>query len=211
MPMTWDAAADAKLFTVVMAVYDIKISGAQNDKIAQMMGSGKSSFSILSFFAITHRLSKIRAQGAGVSPSSTIATPKSRKAHAAKFSGTPSKSSNGKGKGKGKDLNGLSATHTRTTLMQDNGEDDEEDFATPTHAPKKRKMEPKSEDEAEDLGDAIDFEALHKKAGKGKGKGAKIEEGLIDLTDHPGDEDMGVKIKKEAAADGFADFNDAEI
>ena len=209
-----------------MAVYDIKISGAQNDKIAQMMGSGKSSFSILSFFcshtnlylsidctpkAITHRLSKIRAQGAGVSPSSTIATPKSRKAHAAKFSGTPSKSSNGKGKGKGKDLNGLSATHTRTTLMEDNGEDDEEDFATPTHAPKKRKMEPKSEDEAEDLGDAIDFEALHKKAAKGKS--AKIEGGLIDLTEHPGDEDMGVKIKKEAAADdlGFADFNDAEI
>ena len=30
-----------------MAVYDIKISGAQNDKIAQMMGSGKSSFSRL--------------------------------------------------------------------------------------------------------------------------------------------------------------------
>ncbi|THV63790.1 hypothetical protein D6D29_10743 [Aureobasidium pullulans] len=205
MPMTWDAAADAKLFTVVMAVYDIKISGAQNDKIAQMMGSDCTPK------AITHRLSKIRAQGAGVSPSSTIATPKSRKAHAAKFSGTPSKSSNGKGKAKGKDLNGLSATHTRTTLMEDNGEDDEEDFATPTHAPKKRKMEPKSEVEAEDLGDAIDFETLHKKAAKGKS--AKIEEGLIDLTEHPGDEDMGVKIKKEAAADdlGFADFNDAEI
>ncbi|THY58999.1 hypothetical protein D6C97_04242 [Aureobasidium pullulans] len=204
MPMTWDAAADAKLFTVVMAVYDIKISGAQNDKIAQMMGSDCTPK------AITHRLSKIRAQGAGVSPS-TIATPKSRKGHAAKFSGTPSKSSNGKGKAKGKDLNGLSATHTRTTLMEDNGEDDEEDFATPTHAPKKRKMEPKPEDEAEDLGDAIDFEALHKKAAKGKS--AKIEGGLIDLTEHPGDEDMGVKIKKEAAADdlGFADFNDAEI
>lgn len=95
--------------------------------------------------------------------------------------------------------------------MEDNGEDDEEDFATPTHAPKKRKMEPKSEDEAEDLGDAIDFEALHKKAGKGKS--AKIEGGLIDLTEHPGDENMGVKIKKEAATDlyGFADLNDAEI
>lgn len=30
-----------QLFTVVMAVYDIKISGAQNEKIAKMMGEGK--------------------------------------------------------------------------------------------------------------------------------------------------------------------------
>ncbi|KAH0290595.1 hypothetical protein M436DRAFT_62014 [Aureobasidium namibiae CBS 147.97] len=176
MPMSWDAAADAKLFTVVMAVYDIKITGAQNEKIAKMMG--EETKTDVTPKAITHRLSKIKAQAASFShvapgtPASARKRP-STPSNSGKTSKTPA--SKGKSFGIANKILGpngrvLSATHTITTLMHDDGQDDEEDFDTPTKSrvkteagsSKKRKMTaPKIEDfvgyaEVEGMGDAID-------------------------------------------------------
>ena len=44
--MTWNAAADAKLFAAVMTVYDVKVSGNKLQEVAALMGDGM----LLSFF-----------------------------------------------------------------------------------------------------------------------------------------------------------------
>ncbi|KAI5205790.1 hypothetical protein E4T39_02813 [Aureobasidium subglaciale] len=208
MPMIWNAAADAKLFTAVMAVYDVKISGTQVSKIAQMMGEDCTPK------AITHRLSKLRSTGTVSSPS-TSATPKTpfsstRKTGKFSGSGTPSKSAKGKN-------SGLSATHTIATLMHDDHEDDEEDFSasTPSHPAfgssfgsavktegeggvKKKKRKLGIFETAADGGDhAVDYSGFctSAPAKKSKDKGEEKESGAVDLTA----EDEGVKIKTEEA------------
>ncbi|KAG9672064.1 hypothetical protein KCU99_g5246, partial [Aureobasidium melanogenum] len=195
MPMTWDAAADAKLFTVVMAVYDIKISGAQNEKIAKLMGDD------ITPKAITHRLSKIKAQASSFDPSTPGTTSRKRGTPSSKSASIKTPASTTKGKGS----NGktLSATHTITTIMHDNGSDDEEDFDTATKAVnfKKRKLGgkgPKIEDadamgffpdmgedddgNGDGDGDAIDFSVGY----PGK-TNIKVEDngngGTVDLTE----------------------------
>ncbi|KAI5272692.1 hypothetical protein E4T47_04081 [Aureobasidium subglaciale] len=211
MPMNWNAAADAKVNSrltpesSVMVVYDVKISGAQVSKIAQIMGDAK---------AITHRLSKLK-NGTSFTATSASATPKTpaSSARKGKFSNnvaTPSKS----GKGKG---SGLSATHTITTLMHDENEDDEEDFgsAIPAHpvfgtasGVKKEGVQKKRKLGIFETGidgeeGAVDYSTFYtstpgsisakknKTDGKGKGK----EDGAVDSTA----EDEGVKIKTEEA------------
>ncbi|KAK5999780.1 hypothetical protein QM012_005186 [Aureobasidium pullulans] len=206
MPMTWDAAADAKLFTVVMAVYDIKISGAQNDRIAKMMGDD------VTPKAITHRLSKIKAQASSFSSSSTPSSSRKRNTPNTKTptsSKTPSTSKENNGKI-------LSATHTITTLMHDNGSDDSEDLDTPTKTSgvKKRKLNNKvpkiedadergffpgmggDEDEGEDNGDAIDFSVGYTGTASVKMEGKGKQGGVVDLTE---DVDGGKGKQKEAA------------
>ncbi|KAG9846532.1 hypothetical protein KCU98_g1220, partial [Aureobasidium melanogenum] len=193
MPMTWDAAADAKLFTVVMAVYDIKISGAQNEKIAKLMGDD------VTPKAITHRLSKIKAQASSFDPSTPSTSSRKRGTPGSKSTSTKTpNTTKGKGSSNGKTL---SATHTITTIMHDNGSDDEEDFDTPTKAAnfKKRKLGgkgPKIEDadamgffpgmggdDDDGNGDAIDFSVGY--SGK---TDIKVENGnnqsIVDLTEH---------------------------
>ncbi|KAI5248177.1 hypothetical protein E4T43_01506 [Aureobasidium subglaciale] len=208
MPMNWNATADAKLFTAVMVVYDVKISGAQVSKIAQIMGDDCTAK------AITHRLSKLK-NGTSFPATSASATPKTpaSSARKGKFSNnvaTPSKS----GKGKG---SGLSATHTITTLMHDENEDDEEDFgsAIPAHpvfgtasGVKKEGVQKKRKLGIFETGidgeeGAVDYSTFYtstpgsisakknKTDGKGKGK----EDGAVDSTA----EDEGVKIKTEEA------------
>ncbi|KAH0343525.1 hypothetical protein KCU81_g5142, partial [Aureobasidium melanogenum] len=199
MPMTWDAAADAKLFTAVMAVYDIKISGAQNERIAKLMGDD------VTPKAITHRLSKIKSQALATGPSTPGTVSRKRNAPGSKSTSTKTPAST---KGKGSNGKTLSATHTITTIMHDNGSDDEEDFDTPTKTTdlKKRKLGakgPKIEDadasgffpgmggDDDDNGDAIDFSVGY----PGK-TNIKVENsgngGIVDLT-----EDVAVKVKKE--------------
>ncbi|KAG9594380.1 hypothetical protein KCU77_g10715, partial [Aureobasidium melanogenum] len=168
MPMTWDAAADAKLFTVVMAVYDIKISGAQNEKIAKLMGDD------VTPKAITHRLSKIKAQASSFDPSTPSTSSRKRGTPSSKSTSTKTPITT---KGKGSNGKTLSATHTITTIMHDNGSNDEEDFDTPIKAAnfKKRKLGGKGpkiedadamgffpgmggdDDDGNGDGDAIDF------------------------------------------------------
>ncbi|KAH0149661.1 hypothetical protein KCU67_g10971, partial [Aureobasidium melanogenum] len=216
MPMTWDAAADTKLFTVVMAVYDIKISGAQNEKIAKLMGDD------VTPKAITHRLSKIKAQASSFDPSTPGTSSRKRGTPGSKAASTKTSNTT---KGKGSNGKTLSATHTITTIMHDNGSDDEEDFDTPTKAVnfKKRKLGgkgPKIEDadsmgffpgmggDDDGNGDAIDFIVGY----PGK-TNIKVEDngngGTVDLTGDvdggaekeakgKGKESSAVKIKKEA-------------
>ncbi|KAH0361628.1 hypothetical protein KCU65_g8634, partial [Aureobasidium melanogenum] len=195
MPMTWDAAADAKLFTAVMAVYDIKISGAQNEKIAKLMGDD------VTPKAITHRLSKIKTQALATGPSTPGTVSRKRNTPGSKAASTSTE-------GKGSNGKTLSATHTRTTIMHDNGSDDEEDFDTPTKTTefKKRKTNgkgPKIEDadasgffpgmggDEDDNGDAFDFSVGYpgrtqvKVESNGNGR-------IVDLTEH-----LAVKVKKE--------------
>ncbi|CAD0114004.1 unnamed protein product, partial [Aureobasidium uvarum] len=204
MPMSWDAAADAKLFTVVMAVYDIKISGAQNERIARLMGED------VTPKAITHRLSKIKAQAASFTP----ITPGSRKRPATNDPKTPSTSTKASGKGSAKSAKGLSATHTITTIMHDNNSDDEEDFSsfTPTHIAKKRKFGSKGpkievgdekgkfpgmdDDAVEGEGDAIDFSLQHKYTDAVTNLVIKAEESskqVVDLTADATDADAGAE------------------
>ncbi|KAG9561427.1 hypothetical protein KCU71_g10857, partial [Aureobasidium melanogenum] len=193
MPMTWDAAADAKLFTVVMTVYDIKISGAQNEKIAKLMGDD------VTPKAITHRLSKIKAQASSFDPSTPSTS--SRRRGTPSSTSTSTKTPASTTKGKGSNGKTLSATHTITTIMHDNGSDDEEDFDSPTKTAsfKKRKLGgkgPKIEDadamgffpgmggdhDDNGDGDAIDFSVGY----PGK-TDIKVEEngngGTVDLTE----------------------------
>ncbi|KAG9657116.1 hypothetical protein KCU64_g5412, partial [Aureobasidium melanogenum] len=204
MPMTWDAAADAKLFTVVMTVYDIKISGAQNEKIAKLMGDD------VTPKAITHRLSKIKAQASSFDPSTPSTS--SRKRGTPSSTSTSTKTPASTTKGKGSNGKTLSATHTITTIMHDNGSDDEEDFDSPTKTAsfKKRKLGGKGpkiedadamgffpgmggdDDEHGGNGDAIDFSVGY----PGK-TDIKVEEngngGTVDLT-----EDADGGAEKEA-------------
>ncbi|KAI5251809.1 hypothetical protein E4T42_03941 [Aureobasidium subglaciale] len=204
MPMNWNAATDAKLFTAVMAVYDVKISGAQVSKIAQIMGDDCTAK------AITHRLSKLK-NGTFFPATSASATPKipassARKGKSSNDSATPSKS----GKGKG---SGLSATHTITTLMHDDHEDDKEDFgsALPAHpvfgtasGVKKEGVQKKRKLGIFETGidgeeGAVDYSTYYTstsgfisaKKNKTDGKGQGEEDGAVVLTA----EDEGVKVK----------------
>ncbi|KAH0380256.1 hypothetical protein KCU92_g7683, partial [Aureobasidium melanogenum] len=210
MPMTWDAAADAKLFTVVMAVYDIKISGAQNEKIAKLMGDD------VTPKAITHRLSKIKAQASSFDPSTPGTTSRKRGTPSSKSASTKTPNTT---KGKGSNGKTLSATHTITTIMHDNGSDDEEDFDTPTKAVniKKRKLGGKGpkiedadgmgffpgmgEDDDGGNGDAVDFSIGH----PGQ-TNIKVEDngngGTVDLTEDAegGAEAKGKGKQKESSA-----------
>lgn len=133
--------------------------------------------------AITHRLSKIKAQAASFSHTSPGTPASARKRPSTPASASTKTPGSKKGKASkilGPNGNLLSATHTITTIMHDDGEDDEEEFDTPTRVKtepgtskygtpslKKRKVAaPKiedyvgyAEDEGQDegMGDAIDF------------------------------------------------------
>lgn len=155
--------------------------------------------------AITHRLSKIKTQALATGPSTPGTVSRKRNTPGSKSTSTKTPASM---KGKGNNGKTLSATHTITTIMHDNGSDDEEDFNTPTKPTdfKKRKLAakgPKIEDadalgffpgmggDEDDNGDAIDFSVGY----PGKTQ-LKAEDngngGVVDLT-----EDAAVKVKKE--------------
>lgn len=149
--------------------------------------------------AITHRLSKIKAQASSFDPSTPSTSSRKRGTPGSKSTSTKApNTTKGKGSSNGKTL---SATHTTTTIMHDNGSDDEEDFDTPTKAAnfKKRKLGgkgPKIEDadamgffpgmggdDDDGNGDAIDFSVGY--SGKTDIKVENgINESIVDLTEH---------------------------
>lgn len=166
--------------------------------------------------AITHRLSKIKAQASSFDPSTPGTTSRKRGTPSSKSASVKTPASTTKGKGS----NGktLSATHTITTIMHDNGSDDEEDFDTPTKVvnSKKRKLGgkgPKIEDadamgffpgmggDDDGNGDAVDFSIGY----PGK-TNIKVEDngngGTVDLTEDAegGAEAQGKGKQKESSA-----------
>jgi hypothetical protein len=166
--------------------------------------------------AITHRLSKIKAQASSFDTSTPGTTSRKRGTPSSKSASTKTPNTT---KGKGSNGKTLSATHTITTIMHDNGSDDEEDFDTPTKAVniKKRKLGGKGpkiedadgmgffpgmgEDDDGGNGDAVDFSIGH----PGQ-TNIKVEDngngGTVDLTEDAegGAEAKGKGKQKESSA-----------
>lgn len=41
MPMKWDAAAESKLLTAIVRIYDVRLGGDKSERLAKLMGPGE--------------------------------------------------------------------------------------------------------------------------------------------------------------------------